>query len=277
MRFRVQTLLILLAIEPTAVGWGDDAYLIADLGRHHVLRGEWEQGLSLLKQADAIAAKGAAVPDFTVNQATIVEEYLKFGTGELRKMLADRPQMAQGVDEEDLLFQWAARQFGGESTPNRMLWSNGVPRKFKAQHYPPTKEARGYIQIVSLPASGPEHHWREFEQLWSYAVFELNNAASAEAFAAAYTDAAKGTISRDAFIKRCFRTEYLATVKTRRFYLQVFADKVRRLHQHSDPDHWFFQDGWLGSWQRALGHYDRQSRYPWRVYGEYYDMLAPKK
>ena len=284
-RFRLRTLLFVFAIGPPALANDpsqDDPFKLAESAKVLLAQGHKDRGLDLLRRADAIASKGMEIPDFMLDEPLALSaERLDFGTRQVRNMLADRPNMATGVKEDDAIFRWAARKFGGENLLNRLYWSNRQPKTFDALHYPPTAEWPGEIQIKL--ASGNQNDSRpfSFERLWSCAIFELNNAANAADIGILDKKMREGSIGRTAFVEGCFRLEHLAAAKTRRFYVSVFSQQLKAESLDTSLDRWFFTDSYLGNWQRALRFYNDPGYYPWSYFGRIYDAyeaarIAPK-
>src|SRR5688572_28332947 len=65
--------------------------------------------------------------DFEAKKRVLNASELERGKSHLRRMLKDRPMMAEGLTEEDELFQWAARKFAGEDVPTWIEWQNTSP------------------------------------------------------------------------------------------------------------------------------------------------------
>src|SRR5262245_41412691 len=100
MRFSLRALIIVLTLGGTELVAEDetDPYLLADSGRHYLLRGDWDRAFELLKKADSIASNGMSIPDFVFRaHARLSDVHLSFGINQVRNMLADRPNMAQCV------------------------------------------------------------------------------------------------------------------------------------------------------------------------------------
>lgn len=265
-------LLILLALRLPACGQEDRSFKLAESAREFLRERNWDRGLDLLREADDIASKGMSVGGFD-GIGELSADRVAFGKEQVRKMLADRPNMAAQVGENDAICQWAARQFAGESTLNRVYWSSRHPTRANALHYPPTRERPGEILIALTDGV----RMLPFEALWSCAIFELNNIANAPGFIAINARMLEGSIGRDEYVREHFRLEFLAAAKTRRFYLSIFAYRLQMERLDTQPELWFFTDAFLGDWRRGLQFYDNRSWYPWSAYGPYYDAYAPRR
>jgi hypothetical protein len=78
----------LIALAPAVLSAQDDTepYLLADYGRHYLLRGNWDRAFRLLRQADAIASQGMQIPDFAVRPiGELSDARLGFGVEQVRK------------------------------------------------------------------------------------------------------------------------------------------------------------------------------------------------
>lgn len=247
---------------------------IAREGVELVRMGDWKRGLLLLRKADHAVLSRYANERGDL-QSTLSEEHLAFGCDQVRKMLADRPNMAKGMDEDNVVFQWAARRFAGENLPNKMFWSSLQPVGWGALHFPPTPNVPGEVQIALEVRNYGDVRSLGFEELWSRAVFELNNALSAPQFLDLHVRTVEGRVSRDDYVREMFRLEFDATRLTRRYYLDVFAGELQSRGLDSDPILWFFSDAYMGTWEHGLQHFKDRKSYPWSSYGAYYDRCAP--
>jgi hypothetical protein len=221
----------------------------------------------MLRMAHVLAIEDLSFERAEGEAAKLSDDRLAFGQQQVRQMLVDRPLMAKYVTEQDAVWQWAARQFAGESTPNKIYWSNDDPTPARADHFIPAADRPGFIRVASVNNGRP----LDFEELWSCAIFELFNAANAEDFIATNSRASEGKIGREEFIRENFRLEFFAAVQTRHFYLASFNDVLRRHGLETNLEHWYLSDIWMGDWKHALGCYPKTSDYPWRVYSTYYD------
>src|SRR3954447_17403761 len=103
-----------------------------------------------------------------------------------------------------------------------MFWSNKQPKVARALHSSPSSDRPGEIQIALHIGTGDRVRPLSFDELWSCAVFELNNAANAPEFLELHAKALSGKIVRDDYVREFVRLEHLAAAKTRRFYVTTF-------------------------------------------------------
>lgn len=214
---------------------------------------------------------------FQANKRLLTEKDLERGKNELRRMLRDRPEMARGLNEDDELFQWAARKFAGEDVLTWIEWSprdhsdladgwsRGGTLGRPAQVF--VRECHG--QFSHMPPGTP----RSFDELWSVLSFEMHNVQGHETSASLVIHAIVGEISRHEYILGKARKEYQALLRSRVFYLEVYEPWARSQNIATDPRNWRLNvpdtfDKWIAS-------YPPDSDYPWKFYGQQYDQLAP--
>jgi hypothetical protein len=233
--------------------------------------GHWEPGLTLLRKAHGLAEESATTKHKPIKSFELNEASLAFGHVQVRNMLRDRPAMAQNITEEHEVFKWSKRQFAGETSGNRCYWTAAQPSLSVAMTITPTPDAPGEIRIatrrtvlgVSRPAT--------FEELWSCAVFELSSLSHNREWLDLSRSVVDGTISRDEFVKKAFRIEFYCAQRTRRFYLDTFAEALRQTNTTSDPLLWFFHEAYLGDWERGLDFFHDRNQYPWSIFGNIYE------
>jgi tetratricopeptide (TPR) repeat protein len=108
--------------------------------------------------------------------ATLSPEAIKHGEEQMRKMLQDRPAMAEHVTEGDELWTWAVRKFAGEDGIGLIDWNPADPRPAFADWSWRTTGGHRFIRVNLDPPAVEAGDL--FESLWSCAVFELHNAAA---------------------------------------------------------------------------------------------------
>ncbi len=198
---------------------------------------------------------------------------LKHGERELFKMLTSLPAMRQMVKKDDLLWRWAVRQYAGEASAGRIVWTH-MPSDYSlytlASHSGPYG---GKLATIAIRA-------REFgrpipaEELWSSFVFESINIQKNNEFMEIYKDAMAGKIGEDEYVQRHAQLEFSASQDTYRLYrlfIKPYADKK---HFVTHPIIWgqslpLRYSDWIAT-------YTDRSGYPWNDYGKYYRaVVAP--
>ena len=130
--------------------------------------------------------------------ATLSPEAIKHGEEQVRKMLQDRPAMAEHVTEGDELWTWAVRKFAGEDGIGLIDWNPADPRPAFADWSWRTTGGNRFIRVNPDPPAVEAGDL--FESLWSCAVFELHNAAADARFRPIEEDLQHDRLQRDEFI-----------------------------------------------------------------------------
>jgi tetratricopeptide (TPR) repeat protein len=197
-------------------------------------------------------------------------EALAHGQEQVRKMLHDRPAMAEGISEGNEIWTWAVRKFGGEDSGYFIDWDSTAPSPLYPSDAPLGHEgehAAIRVRKESLDASTRD---ASFEEMWVCAVFELHNAAAREQFLRSEKRATEGAIQRDDFILAWLDCEERTAQKTRATYLSVFLPWMREHDLDSNPHTWhcyeFFAN--RGEFINAVKLDPR-----WKNYGVGYDLV----
>jgi len=215
----------------------------------------------------------------------LTDEQLRHGKVQLMRLVRDRPGMKQyrtrdgtprTVGRHDAIRQWAVRKLAGEDVGEPVYWDPREPEQppqYLADHQYPVRgeRIRGTIRLRERFAAGEqEGELVHFELLWSSLVFELHNMALGREFERVYQQALLGRVSKQDWIVRNTRLEYLAEQKTMGFYDRVWRPWAAQNGYDASELDWFpevrasYRD-WFADIAR-----DRTS-YPWDTWGRWYD------
>lgn len=200
-------------------------------------------------------------------QYPLASSGLRHAEGQLRQLLADRPQLCQGpVQEGDPIWQWILRKLAGEDTGSLIHWAKGPQRGFEppkgvqAAHRYPTATHEGLIWLNPQGSA---------EQLWASLIYELFNISNHAAFAQIEEDVQRGRCNKEQYIYRYAQLEHGAALRTANFY----QSQWRRQYPQwpSQAQYWYayvpvdFQV-WLEGFRDRKG-------YPWYPYEGFYEEL----
>lgn len=167
---------------------------------------------------------------------------LTFGEQQVSSMVHDRPELARYVSKDSALWQFCVRAFAGEVIGERILWDNNLPagKEYRSDHMAPYAGQSGRIRIRKNYATGPERGQAlSCEELWSCAVFEIENIRNFKAFLALYYKALQGGLSREEWIRANSKLEYGALRRTAEDYRRLWQPLALARQQLSSV---------LGSW-----------------------------
>ena len=195
-----------LALAVAALGW-----LVWRLG----LPDQRNTPERLLAQTGGNAVIGLpAISDLKTNLSA---EDLAFGELQVERMVRDRPEMARYAGKTDPVWGFCERAFAGEAIGERIYWESSLPvgGEYQSDHQEPYKGRPAYIRIRKDYASGYlEGSPLPCEELWSCAVFEIENLRNHGAFTMLFELALKGKLSREQWIGEHTRLEYAALRRT---------------------------------------------------------------
>jgi len=183
-------------------------------------RDDFDRGLADVLEAMRLNPGDVGVDYQPSSAKELSKEALRHGEQQVRRMLRDRPAMAQHVTPGDKLWTWAVRKFAGEDLGSLVDWDSGSPEPFAARSSPPHGSYHGSIQVATeSPQNEPGQDWG-FHELWCSAVFELYNVTSGRHFEEVDSRRDAGTISREEYVVAMLNVEELATQKCRAFYVK---------------------------------------------------------
>jgi hypothetical protein len=197
---------------------------------------------------------------------------LAFGEEQMQRMVKDRPEFARHISKEDAIWQFCVRAFTGAAIGEHIVWNNSLPDgdNYRSDNLGPYEGSPGYIQIRKNFASG-ENRGRPLscEELWSCAVFELENIRNHKAYMVLYYRALDGKLSREEWIRGCTRLEYDALNRTSKDFVNLWLPLIGTRHITLHKSFWGANipdtyQGWISL-------YRDPNSYPWDVYGTYYD------
>src|SRR5882724_942113 len=197
---------------------------------------------------------------------------LAFGEQQVALMVKDRPALARYVSKTDAVWQFCARAFGGQAIGERIFWENSLPGgDYQSDHQGPYEGKSGYIRIRKNYSSGG--NWGQpltCEELWSCAVFEIENIRNHKAFTALYEMALKGELSREEWIRENSRLEYGALRRTAEDYGQLWVPLEMTRSLPTTRAYW--GGNCPPPFEIWISQYRDPDSYPWDVFGQYYDQ-----
>lgn len=198
---------------------------------------------------------------------------IQHGQEQVRKMLADRPLMAQGIDPSNPMYQWAVRKFAGDELGQPIDWDPAEPAGFDADHSPPELGRRGCVRIrKDRVESWGIGDAPEFERLWNHAVFELINITASGKNYDLLGGVYAGRIDRDQYVRRMFATELYAAERTRRFFVDVYLRHNGHPNVPTHPALWYLT-AWGSDDELLQNAYNDRTKYPWIPYRTYFDKM----
>ena len=234
-----------------------------------------EQVIALLKRAPKQLGGYSRPPAFS---RELSAADLEHGSRQMERLLKDRSEMAAGLTPEDPLYKWAIRKFAGEDIPERIVWNPTVPDGAEADHGAPSGGEPGMVRLAPrkrgflglLPGRK-----LTFDEHWAHLCYELHNIQGSPDFDQANRLAGRRELTREGYIRQCAYLEYLALLRTRAFYVDVYFPWARSKKIETSPEQWRLDidptfEGWLAR-------YDNRASYPWEPYGTYYDEMEGQK
>jgi len=203
-----------------------------------------------------------------VETSTLKLADLEYGRGQVDIMLAQRPAMATIVKQGDVVYEWAAKRYGGRSCGVRIRWSDTSPREgFPAENAYPAPDRGGEIRIGAVHPDGSAISPQE---LWCYAVYELFNIANGPAWLELERLAIDNKLGRTEFVEKSALLEWCAAKKTRDFYELLWIPFASEGHFEPGETAWNrLKYPTFRAWKRSWG----RLGYPYSIYGTYYDTL----
>src|SRR5262249_23961833 len=197
---------------------------------------------------------------------------LRHGEEQIRKMLHDRPAMAEHVEPGSEVWNWAVRKFAGEDLGSPIDWDAEPPRKeTDGQTHPMTDTRPAAIHVAQRSSDGPADRELTFGELWAAAVFELHNALESKSFVRLNEQALEGKLSREEYVIGYCDVEERSAQRTRAFYLSVFLPWARSHGIDTSPDEWYC-NAFYRNRRELIASWKADSR--WEPYGIYYDLTA---
>lgn len=245
---------------------------------------ELQESAAAIDRAEAIEEEADETPE--KNEAReLSKQLLKHGKRQVRLMLGDRPGMAayetdkgfKLVVPSDPFYEWAARKFAGEDTHEPVFWDPSEPTAATAEHIYSSNYGPGRIRVsgympVETSSEQSRRRLKDFELLWSQAIFELNNISGHAEFRRLSQAAIDGEIERDEYIMSNARNEYRAKQLSLEVYRDIWVPWAKK--KKLKPSLLYGYRAWaippdFDSW---IGRYVNRKSYPWVPYGNYFDI-----
>lgn len=198
---------------------------------------------------------------------------LAFGEEQVETMVRDRPEMSRYVQKGDPVWDFCARQFGGEAIGAGIEWNNSLPVGANSDYQIPDGNQSGDICVrIYDPYT---HKKNTCEELWSYALYELCNIRSNKQQEVVWDDMLSGKINRSEFIKRKAQLEYQAYPYTVWIYNTLWKPSMEAKRIKTTPSLWGLTvpdtaDAWFEQYR-----YTDQNSYPWNYGKEYDEAVMP--
>jgi hypothetical protein len=197
---------------------------------------------------------------------------LAFGEEQMAKMANDRPEFARFVTKDDAIWQFCARAFAGAAIGERIVWDNTLPQDkgYRSENLGPYNGRPGFIRIRNTSDSGNDRgRPLSCEELWSCAVFEIENIRNHKAFMVLFYKALDGNLTREEWVRGCSMLEYNALQRTKRDFIKLWLP-LRRTRQVSVTRSFWGADI-TETYEAWISLYQDPNDYPWNVFGAYYD------
>jgi hypothetical protein len=172
-------------------------------------------------------------------QHPLIQADLDYGELQLARMLADRPRMAALVKRGDCIWNFAARYYGGQFTGMRYAWANtpdlDASKTATASHNYSLETKSGTITVADQDRDGRDI---PAEMLWSNLLFELLNTRNDRDFETLWLAAINQEISRDEFIRKYTKLEYVTLLELWIVYTNGWKQHAQKMGIASNQDYW---------------------------------------
>jgi len=197
---------------------------------------------------------------------------LAYGEEQMAKMVKDRPEFARYISRDDVIWQFCVRAFAGAAIGERIVWNNTPPEHYgyRSENLGPYQGRPGYIRIRKNSDSGDDRgRPLSCEELWSCAVFEIENIRNHKAFMVLFYRALDGKLSREKWVRGCSMLEYNALQRTKKDFAKLWLPGVGTRPMTVTKSFWGADipdnyEGWISIYRDS-------NDYPWNVFGTYYD------
>ena len=213
------------------------------------------------------------LPAVSELKTNLSAEDLAFGELQVERMVQDRPEMTRYVGTNEPVWQFCARAFAGEAIGQHVYWEDSLPVRdeYLADHQDPYKGEQGWIRIRKVYASGYlQGSPLPCEELWSCAVFEIENLRNHEAFMALFELGLQGRLSREEWIREHTKLEYAALRRTADRYRTLWRPRAQAHGVWTSGEYW--GAGAPTNYESWILLYRDPNSYPWNVYGRWYDL-----
>jgi hypothetical protein len=212
------------------------------------------------------------LPGLPEPKINLTQEDIAFGELQVERMVKDRPEMGRYVTKTDPVWKFCARAFAGEAIGERIFWESSLPtgREYQSDHQDPYQGQKGNIRIRKQYASGDlAGTGLSCEELWSCAVFEIENLRNHAAFIALFESGLQGKLSREEWIREHTKLEYGALRRTAAQHQKLWQPMAEARGIRSSSEYWGIDvpnnyESWISLYTDPKG-------YPWDAYGRWYD------
>jgi hypothetical protein len=135
-----------------------------------------------------------------------------FGHRQLEQVLADRPDMADLLRDDDPIFEWVAAGFNGERSGQRIYWNAMSPRSAQPSEfwpdyfdYPPQICISGGTDVTAIDK-------------WTGLIYEFFNIENSKSIAELQIKASAGELDGTAYARGCAKLEFEALQKAKAFF-----------------------------------------------------------
>lgn len=135
-----------------------------------------------------------------------------FGHRQLEQVLADRPDMAGVLRDDDPVVAWVIAGFNGERIGQRVYWNGASPESGQAaEHWPEYYDYPAQIRVSGGTELTPIDRWTGL-------VFEFFNLENSKSFDELLGKANSREIDGDAYARGCTKLEFEAHLKAKAFF-----------------------------------------------------------
>lgn len=201
------------------------------------------------------------------------------GDIQVSALVHDLPQLKDIIYKNNPIWKWLAQAFNYSINDLRIYWDPSPTTKsntFGGETQFLQSSGTCFIRVDGTDKDGEFANVdKKAEEVLASLVFELNNAQHKNELLAVWQMALKGTLSKNQFILETARVEFESGRGVKSFLIDVWAPFCKANHIESDCRLWWrFQSNTFDEW---IKQYPVGSDYPWKIYGDQYDLLIQGK
>jgi hypothetical protein len=218
--------------------------------------------ICLLAVIGPVAPSAAEQAPALAENNGLTSQDLEHGKQQVRNMLRDRPAMAEHVEENDIIWQWAARQFAGQDVGSRVVWDANSPTgNTRAEYTYPRQGRPAAIRVNFVGAEGRnDKKPLTFEESWECLADAFCELRYTRELDRLVDDALNGRISKREFVLGCTRTEYQSLVQLKAFRDAIWAPWAAQ--KHLQLGSFDLLDDFLPSYEAWVGQYKNDESAP---------------
>ena len=240
----------------------------------HLQNNRYDAAAADLKKAIALNPDDAGKDYVAWLKEDLSEEDLAHGAKQVRRMLEDRPMMAQDVDESSPVWKWTVRAFAGEGSEEPIEWSPGFLVAAEEKFLPVTLGTGGLIPTALRETKGTRGRKRAGDRSWATVLLELHHRRRFSTTCRyLMVRAVQGRMQKEEFVKRLWECDAKASQELRAFLLRVYLPYAREKRLEIDPTAWRVDQFW-GPLNRTFAGYEHGREYPSAQYKRYYDYFT---